>query len=160
MVKKPPANAGDVGSTPGSGRSPGGGHGKPLQYSCLENPMERGAWSTTFHRVTKHGTQLKQLSTHTHTLQVAPLPQGLFQPIPVTSSPFLSCTFCMRPYGLHECISMLHGRSCHPFNQDLSGRSRSGPYPALKCHTVEQCENSIPPRSTKAPNPQRSMITS
>ena len=45
--KNPPANAGDirdVGSIPGSGRSPGGGHGNPLQYSCLENPMDRGAW--------------------------------------------------------------------------------------------------------------------
>jgi len=46
MVKKPPANAGDVrdtGSIPGSGRSPGAGHGNPLQYSCLENPIDRGA---------------------------------------------------------------------------------------------------------------------
>ena len=42
-VKNPPANAGDVGSVPGLGRSPGGGHGNPLQYSCLENPMDRGA---------------------------------------------------------------------------------------------------------------------
>ena len=53
VVKNPPANAGDVkaaGSIPGLGRSPGGGHGNPLQYSCLENPMERGA---TVHRVTK-----------------------------------------------------------------------------------------------------------
>ena len=81
-VKKPPANAGDPGSIPGLGRSPGGGHGEPLQYSCLENPMGRGAWSTTVHRVTKSGTRLKQLSTHARTLQVAPLPQGLFQPTP------------------------------------------------------------------------------
>ena len=47
MVKNSPANAGDirvVGSIPGSGRSPGGSHGNPLQYSCLENPMDRGAW--------------------------------------------------------------------------------------------------------------------
>ena len=46
-VKNPPANAGDIrdmGSVPGSGRSPRGGHGNPLQYSCLENPMDRGAW--------------------------------------------------------------------------------------------------------------------
>ena len=49
MVKIPPLNAGDIrdaGSVPGSGRSPGGGHGNPLQYSCLENPMDRGAWWT------------------------------------------------------------------------------------------------------------------
>ena len=47
VVKNPPANAGDkrdVGSVPGSGRSPGGGHGNSLQYSCLENPRDRGAW--------------------------------------------------------------------------------------------------------------------
>ena len=47
MVKNPPANAGDVrdvGTIPGSGRSPGGGHGNLLQYSCLENPMDIGAW--------------------------------------------------------------------------------------------------------------------
>ena len=43
-VKNPPANAGDMGSTPGSGRSPGGGNGNPLQYSCLENSMDRKAW--------------------------------------------------------------------------------------------------------------------
>ena len=42
--KNPPANAGNMGSIPGSGRSPGGGHGNPLQYSCLEDPMNRGAW--------------------------------------------------------------------------------------------------------------------
>ena len=44
VVKNPPAKAGDVGLTPGLGRSPGGGNGNPLQYSCLENPMDRGAW--------------------------------------------------------------------------------------------------------------------
>ena len=69
MVKNPPANAGgirDASSIPGSGRFPGKGHGKPLQYSCLENPMERGGWWATVHRVTKSLTQLKQLSTHTH----------------------------------------------------------------------------------------------
>ena len=67
MVKNSPANAGDirvVGSIPGSGRSPGGSHGNPLQYSCLENPMDRGAWQATVHRVTKNQTQLKQLSMH------------------------------------------------------------------------------------------------
>ena len=65
VVKKPPANAGDkrdMGSIPGSGRSPGGGHNNPLQYSCLENPMDRGAWWATVHRVAKNWTQLKQLS--------------------------------------------------------------------------------------------------
>ena len=55
-VKNPPANAGDlrvVGSIPDSGRSPGGGHGTPLQCTCLENPLDRGAWRAVAHRVTK-----------------------------------------------------------------------------------------------------------
>ena len=53
-------------SVPGSGRSPGGGHGNPLQYSCLENPMDRGAWRATVHGVAQSQTQLKGLSTHAH----------------------------------------------------------------------------------------------
>ena len=67
MVKNPPANAGDVrdvGSIPGSGRCPGGGHGDPLQYSCLENPMDRGAWWATVHRVTKSWTRLSNRAQH------------------------------------------------------------------------------------------------
>ena len=56
VVKNSPANAGDLGSIPGSGRSPGGGHGNPLQYSYLENPKDRGAWQATVRRVEKTGT--------------------------------------------------------------------------------------------------------
>ena len=52
-VKNPPANAGDTGSIPGSERCPEEGNGNPLQYSCLENSMDRGAWQGTIHRVTK-----------------------------------------------------------------------------------------------------------
>ena len=62
VVKKLPANAGDVGdmsSIPGSGRSPGGGHSNSLQYSCLENPMDRGEWQAAVHRVTKSQIQLR-----------------------------------------------------------------------------------------------------
>ena len=61
VVKKPPANAGDIGDTgsiPGEGRSPRVGNGNPLQYSYLENPMDRGAWQATIHGVTKTWTQL------------------------------------------------------------------------------------------------------
>ena len=61
MVKNLPANAGDTGdsgSIPGSGRSPERGHGNPLQYSCLENPMDRGAWRATVHGVAESRTQL------------------------------------------------------------------------------------------------------
>ena len=62
MVKDPPANAGDVrdsGSIPGSGRSPGGAHGNPLQYSCPENPMDRGAWRAIVYRIAKSQTRVK-----------------------------------------------------------------------------------------------------
>ena len=67
VVKKLPANVGDIrdiGSIPGSGRSPGEGHGNPLWYSYLENPMDRGAWWATVHGVTQSWTQLKRLSMH------------------------------------------------------------------------------------------------
>ena len=63
VVKDLPANAGDVrdvGSILGSGRSAGGGNGNPLQYSCLENPMDRGTWWVTVHGVTKSWTRLKR----------------------------------------------------------------------------------------------------
>ena len=59
VVKNLPDNAGDIrdaGLIPGLGRSPGGGHGKPLQYSCLRNPMDRGAWRATVPEVTKNQT--------------------------------------------------------------------------------------------------------
>ena len=59
-----------MGLIPGSGRSPGGGHGNPLEYSCLENPMDRGAWCGIVHTVTKSWTQPKCLSTHTHCTEV------------------------------------------------------------------------------------------
>ena len=55
-VKNPSANAGDVDSIPGSGRSPGEGNGNLLQHSCLENPMDRGAWEATVHGVAKSWT--------------------------------------------------------------------------------------------------------
>ena len=61
--QEPACNAGDLGLIPGSGISPGGGHGNPLQYSCMENPMDRGAWWATVHGVAKSQTRLKRLST-------------------------------------------------------------------------------------------------
>ena len=54
----------DAGLPSESGRSPGGGHGNPLQYACLENSMDRGAWQAAVHRVTQSWTQVKQLSMH------------------------------------------------------------------------------------------------
>ena len=62
--KKSACNAGDGDLIPGSGQSPGGGHGNPLQYSCQENPMDIAVWQITVHRVTKSQTQMNQLSTH------------------------------------------------------------------------------------------------
>ena len=67
MVKNLLSNAGntrDEGSIPGSGRSPGGGHGNSLQYSCLENPMAGGAWWATVYRVVESWTRLERLSTY------------------------------------------------------------------------------------------------
>ena len=81
VVKNLPANVGDVrdvGSIPGLGRSPGEGNGSPLQYSCLENPMDRGAWWATVHGVAQSRTRLKRLSSsssnlphmHTHVIRL------------------------------------------------------------------------------------------
>ena len=67
VVKTPPPNAEyvrDMGSIPGLGRSPGGGHGNTLQHSCLENPMDRASWWAMVHRVAKSWTQVKQLCRH------------------------------------------------------------------------------------------------
>ena len=71
MVKNPPANAGDIRDTgliPGSGRSPGEGNGNPRQYSCLENPMDIGAWWATVHGGRKESDMTERLSTYTHNL--------------------------------------------------------------------------------------------
>ena len=75
-VKNPPSNAGNIKDSsliPGLGRSPEDGYGNPPQHSCLENPMNRGAWWTTVHRVTKSWTRLKQLSMHTITIVCIPI---------------------------------------------------------------------------------------
>ena len=70
VVKNPPDNAGDVGdagSIAGLGKSSGGWHSNPLQYSCLENPVDRGVWWATVHGLAKSRTPLKWLSMHAHT---------------------------------------------------------------------------------------------
>ena len=85
VISNTPANAGDLrdaGSILGSGGSPGGGHGNPLQYSCLENPMHRGVWWATVHRVVKSRTRPSDLA-HVH---IHPLP-------PNTHPQFLKCSF-------------------------------------------------------------------
>ena len=70
--KESTCNAGDLGSIPGSGRPPGGGHGNPLQDSCLENPTDRGAWWATVHGVTENRTKRLSTAQHKH-----PQPFGL-----------------------------------------------------------------------------------
>ena len=125
VVKNPPTNAGDVrdmGSTPGLGRSSGGGHGNLLQYSCLENPMDRGAWRATVHRVMKSWTWLKQLSMHTYLqLYSGRSEVGLYMFYKIQCiflkniSLFSSCTLCIwLRYGtwwkaLRESLQTLEG---------------------------------------------------
>ena len=72
--------AGDTSLFPGLGRSPGGGHGNPVQYSCLENLMDRGAWWATVHRVAKSWTWLKRLNAHTHRQNQREWSPGLISP--------------------------------------------------------------------------------
>ena len=64
MIKNPPDNAGYAGSVPGLGRSPGGGNGNPLQYSCLENLVEKGTWRARVHEVTRVGHNLATKAEH------------------------------------------------------------------------------------------------
>ena len=66
MVKNPPADAGDAGSLPGSGRSPAEANSNPLQYSCLGNPKDRRAWWATVHGVEESGITDRLTDTHTH----------------------------------------------------------------------------------------------
>ena len=87
--KNLPANARDLkdaGSIPGSGRSPGGGHGNP-QYSCQENPMDRGAWQDTVHRVAKSRTRLKCLSMHTHVVALFSIFSGTSTLFSIVAAP-------------------------------------------------------------------------
>ena len=86
VVKNPPANVGDkrdMGSIPGSGGYTGEGHGNPLQYSCLENPMDRGPWWATVHRIIKSQTWLRQLSIQNTTKgKGKPLSKGWLTSLP------------------------------------------------------------------------------
>ena len=93
MVKNPPAIAGDArdaGLIPWSERSPGGGHGNPLQYSCLENPMDRGAWRATACGVTKCQTRLSMHATYIVLCKPHPIENKfLFEEAPVNISPLI-----------------------------------------------------------------------
>ena len=95
VVKNWPTSAGDIrdaGSIPGPGRSPGGGPGNPLQCSCLENPMDRGAWRAADLRVAQSQTRLKRLSTHAHSI-----PKGFLSDFQIISNPWFKISWVMVP---------------------------------------------------------------
>jgi len=77
LVKNPPANAGDTGLIPGLGRSSGGGNGNPLQYSCLENPMDRGGWQATVHGAAE-SDMTKQQSMHSWINNIEFIKESIF----------------------------------------------------------------------------------
>ena len=95
-------DAGDAGLIPGSGRSPGGGHGNPLQYSCLENPMDRGAWQAAVHRVTMSWTRLSTractadslccIAETDNTVKQSTLQSRVIHRLPVSNTQWTLCT--------------------------------------------------------------------
>ena len=107
VVKNPPASGGDIrdtGSIPGLGRSPGGGHGNPLQYSCLENSMDRGAWQAMVHKSAKCQTRLKRLSMHTFVWKITWVlrvraPQNILKDMLPPSHPP-----CFLPHSYHTLL--------------------------------------------------------
>ena len=117
VVKNPPANAVDLRDealVPGLGRAPGGGHGNPLQYSCLENPMDRGVWQAIVHGVTKRRRWLKRFSTaHTHTSssqgKLQQKDQGRRDTRPLRLKPHLSDPAPSPMSGHHALISPVLG---------------------------------------------------
>ena len=143
MVKKLSASAGDVrdgGSIPGLGRYPGGEHGNPFQYSCLENPRDRGTWQAIVHRFAKSGTQLKQLSTqhivvvqllscvcHFVTPWTAAHQTPLFSTISWSSLKFMSIELVMLSN---------HLILCHPFFFYCQSFPASGSFPVNQLFTL------------------------
>ena len=116
--KESPCQCRDVrvaGSIPGLGRSPGGGHGNPLQYSCLENPTDRGAWRATVHGVTQSWTRQKRLSMHSCTLSF---------------KAFLLTPVCL-PSIIAPCISFLLLSTAN--TQTYCSLNVSGIFPASFC---------------------------
>ena len=117
VIKDPPASSGDIrdmGSVPGAGRSPGGGHGNPLQYSCLENPTDRGAWQAIIHKLQRDRYDWRDLA-HTHPITTP------FQKF--STSFFCLCTKYYSAYSylvLVEIILYLpHYEKVHIFQADV-----------------------------------------
>ena len=118
--KESACNAGNLGSVPGWGRSPGEGNGYPLQYSCLENTTDRGAWQATVPRVEKRWTQLKRLtlSLCKKRLTAGPLLFSL-------QTVVLSCGHMVEsPGGISTCECL--GHTSDPFHWNSGGRSGAG----------------------------------
>ena len=134
VIKNPPASAEDIrdaGLTPELGRSPGGRHGRgrekrnPLQYSCLENPMDRGAWWATVHGVAKSWTWLKQLSMHTRVDELGSLiinvinektsPQDMVIVIFIMCTIYVSCAEQSVKFCVQYVISPFPHLSLDPF---------------------------------------------
>ena len=134
MAKNPPANAGDrrdTGSIPGSGRSPGGGNGHPLQYSRLENPMDRGAWWATVHGGCKESVMTEQLSMHATCMDSGERPKDIisakggtlvylgfvsFSPVPNPLSDLIFTTSHCLPLTkeISQTVCILHTTSVTP----------------------------------------------
>ena len=100
--KESTCNAGNLVSVPELGSYPGGGHGNPLQYSCLENPMDRGAWWAIVHRVTKGQTQLKWLHVHALARQDVETYRPLFS---LTNMPWIPISCQAVCWGLKAFLS-------------------------------------------------------
>ena len=102
VVKNPSANAGNLGSISGSGRSPGGGNGNPLQYSCLGNPMDRGALWATIHGVAEELDVTQRLNDNNNIKNVLNVIQFIQFSHSVVSN-------CLQPHGWQPASSSLHG---------------------------------------------------
>ena len=132
VVRNPPANAEDlrdVGFIPGSGRSPGGGHCIPLQYSCLEKPMDRGAWQATVHGVAKGQIRLKWLSSCSSRWSLrGKLEEGCLSALSgVVQEPYLSCFWMRRVSWVDAVLS----RPCTRVSDDWMFWTRYSLWPNL-----------------------------
>ena len=138
--KNLPANAGDIrdaGSIPVSGRSPGGGHDNPLQYSCLENPMDRRAWRAMVYRVTESRTRLKGLSTHSYISQHA-LSYSFQVCSSMVSSTFtLLCNHHHHPFP--EFFSFSQTETLYPLSNSSPFLPTPTPLPRLGNHLYTFC---------------------
>ena len=97
-------NAGDLGSIPGLGRSPGEGIGNPLQYSCLENPMDRGAWWATVHGVAKSRTRLSNFTHITHTTSPTESKRLFYTSVSLLLSCIQGCHYHLSKFHIYALV--------------------------------------------------------